>query len=99
MLNEAERSWFTERGAQMAKNDKNDKTAKKRAEHAGPKATPVIGWKIQQAEYDLRVERVRRELAERKLDALVVFHPIRMAYVSGFFHLSTERPMAIVIPA
>ncbi len=64
-----------------------------------PKATPVIGWKIQQVEYDARVERVRAELAERKLDALVLFHPIRMAYVSGFFHLSTERPMAIVIPA
>ena len=57
----------------------------------------MIGWKIQQAEYDARVERVRaRTGATRKLDALVLFHPIRMAYVSGFFHLSTERPMAIV---
>jgi Xaa-Pro aminopeptidase len=35
----------------------------------------------------------------RNLDALVVFHPIRMAYLSGFFHLSTERPMAIVVSA
>jgi Xaa-Pro dipeptidase len=60
-------------------------------------ATPVIGWKIEQPEYDQRVARVRASLAERKLDALVLFHPIRMAYTTGFFHLSTERPMAIVI--
>jgi Xaa-Pro aminopeptidase len=59
--------------------------------------TPVIGWKIEQAEYDQRVARVRAILQERKLDALVLFHPIRMAYTTGFFHLSTERPMAIVI--
>ena len=38
-------------------------------------------------------------LAARNLDALVLFHPMRMAYVSGFFHLTTERPMAIVVPA
>ena len=28
---------------------------------------------------------------------LVLFHPIRMAYLSGFFHYSTERPMAIAV--
>ncbi len=38
-------------------------------------------------------------MAERKLDGLVLFHPIRMAYASGFFHVSTERPMAIVVGA
>ncbi len=64
-----------------------------------PPETPVIGWRIGQTEYDERVERVRRELERRELDGLVLFHPIRMAYVSGFFHLSTERPMAIVVPA
>jgi Xaa-Pro dipeptidase len=61
--------------------------------------TPTIGWRILQPEYDDRVERIRAELENRKLDALVLFHPIRMAYVSGFFHHSTERPMAIVIPS
>jgi Xaa-Pro dipeptidase len=60
--------------------------------------TPVETWAIQQPEYDARVDRVRAALSERKLDALVLFHPIRMAYVSGFFHLTTERPMAIVVP-
>lgn len=60
--------------------------------------TPTIGWKIAQPEYDERVARVRAELEARRLDALVLFHPIRMAYLSGFFHISTERPMAIVVP-
>ncbi|MDP9364845.1 MAG: Xaa-Pro peptidase family protein [Chloroflexota bacterium] len=60
--------------------------------------TPTLQWRISQAAYDARVERVRQELAARQLDALVLFHPIRMAYVSGFYHLSTERPMAIVVP-
>src|SRR3954468_9289915 len=60
-------------------------------------ATPVIGWAIEAPEYQLRLARVRQELQRRQLDGLVLFHPIRMAYVSGFFHISTERPMAIVV--
>jgi Xaa-Pro aminopeptidase len=60
--------------------------------------TPAIGWAIGAAEYEARLARVRAELQARRLDGLVLFHPIRMAYVSGFFHLSTERPMAIVVP-
>jgi Xaa-Pro aminopeptidase len=64
-------------------------------------ATPGAGAEplaIQQPEYDERVRRVRQALAERGLDALVLFHPIRMAYVAGFFHLQTERPIALVVP-
>ncbi|MGN6484545.1 MAG: aminopeptidase P family N-terminal domain-containing protein, partial [Thermomicrobiales bacterium] len=61
--------------------------------------TDIIDWTIRPAEYADRVRRVRDVLADRGLDALVLFHPNRMAYVSGFFHLSTERPMAIVISA
>ncbi|HET9016303.1 MAG TPA: Xaa-Pro peptidase family protein [Thermomicrobiaceae bacterium] len=60
--------------------------------------TPVVNWQTAQAEYDQRVAGVRAALEARELDALVLFHPIRMAYVSGFFHLTTERPMAIVVP-
>jgi Xaa-Pro dipeptidase len=61
--------------------------------------TPTLQWKIGAEEYAARGERVRAVMAERKLDGLVLFHPIRMAYVSGFFHVSTERPMAIVVGA
>jgi len=31
------------------------------------------------------------------LDALVVFYPARVAYLSGFHHLPTERPIALVL--
>ena len=64
-----------------------------------PDETPVLQWRIDQAEHAQRVDRVRAMLAERRLDALVLFHPLRMAYVSGFFHVTTERPMAIVVPS
>ena len=65
---------------------------------SGTPETPVASWAITQDEFDARVARVRKGLGDRSLDALVLFHPIRMAYVSGFFHLTTERPMAIVVP-
>src|SRR5215210_7149030 len=67
------------------------------SEQQGTRTTPVMGWDIEQPEYDARVARVRRELERRQLSGLVLFHPIRMAYLSGFFHYSTERPMAIVV--
>jgi Xaa-Pro dipeptidase len=61
--------------------------------------TPTVTWEIQQPEYDERVRRTRAILAERALDGIVLFHSIRIAYLSGFFHAQTERPMAIIVPA
>ena len=83
----------------MGKKSPKKSTKKSDAQAAAQAPTPVIGWAIGQAEYDERVAKVRAILAERNLDALVLFHPIRMAYTTGFFHLSTERPMSIVIGA
>jgi Xaa-Pro aminopeptidase len=87
----------------MAKSETGGKKRGKKkqplAEQASqPRETPVVQFTISQEEYDERVARVRRELEQRRLDALVLFHPIRMAYTTGFYHISTERPMAIVIP-
>lgn len=59
--------------------------------------TPVVSWAIEQSEYDQRVARVRQALAERRLDGLVCFHSMRIAYLTGFFHAQTERPMAVVV--
>lgn len=74
------------------------KTRKKSSVAAtAARPTPTLQWKIGEEEYAARGERLREVMAERKLDGLVLFHPIRMAYVSGFFHVSTERPMAIVV--
>jgi Xaa-Pro aminopeptidase len=53
---------------------------------------------IAQAEYDERLLRVRQGLAGRELDAIVLFYPPRIEYLSGFTHVSTERPMALVVP-
>jgi Xaa-Pro aminopeptidase len=66
---------------------------------ASTPTTDVLDWLIRPEEYADRVRRVQATLADRGLDALVLFHPIRMAYCSGFYHLSTERPMAIVVSA
>ena len=70
---------------------------KKKGKSISDIATPMMDWKISDAEHEERANRVRAELERRELDGLVLFHPIRMAYVTGFFHISTERPMAIVI--
>jgi Xaa-Pro dipeptidase len=64
---------------------------------AGSRETPVLQWQIGGSEYEARARRLREILGERNLDGLVLFHPVRMAYVTGFFHISTERPMAIVV--
>lgn len=64
---------------------------------ATQRQTPVLQWRIGPDEYAQRRSRIETVLEERNLDGLVLFHPIRMAYVSGFFHVSTERPMAMVV--
>src|SRR5437899_8049404 len=53
---------------------------------------------ISSAERAARVERVREELEKRGLDALVLFHPERIGYLTSFVFVSTERPMALVVP-
>jgi Xaa-Pro aminopeptidase len=53
---------------------------------------------ISQAEYKQRVERVRKALAKRKLDALYLTHGTSMFYLTGYSFISTERPAALVIP-
>jgi len=53
---------------------------------------------ISQAEYKQRVERVRKVLARRKLDALYLTNGTSMFYLTGYSFISTERPAALVIP-
>lgn len=48
-------------------------------------------------EYRRRRERVFGLLQERELDALCVFGPTRVAYLSGFYFSPTERPIALVL--
>jgi len=53
---------------------------------------------ISTEERALRLQQVREELEERRFDALVLFHPERIGYLTNFVFVSTERPMALVVP-
>ena len=53
---------------------------------------------IERPEYEARVSALQARLEGAGLDAMVVFGPTRVAYLSGFFFSATERPIALVIP-
>lgn len=48
--------------------------------------------------YRRKIQQVQEEMAKRKLDALVLLHAPNVVYTTGYFHLSTERPLAALIP-
>ncbi|HKW06594.1 MAG TPA: Xaa-Pro peptidase family protein [Candidatus Dormibacteraeota bacterium] len=52
---------------------------------------------ISQSEYALRRESVTAGIEAAGLDAMCVFYPARVAYLTGFHHIPTERPIALVI--
>lgn len=55
--------------------------------------------RISGAEYERRIERVREELEREDVQALIVFGAKRIAYLTGYHIVATERPMALVVPA
>jgi Xaa-Pro dipeptidase len=48
-------------------------------------------------EYAMRREAVAAGLEAAGLDAICVFYPARVAYLTGFHHIPTERPIALVL--
>lgn len=48
--------------------------------------------------FQKKVSSVQELLCEQGIHALLLFDPANIAYVTGFFHLQTERPLAAVIP-
>ncbi|UCD97080.1 MAG: aminopeptidase P family N-terminal domain-containing protein, partial [Candidatus Bathyarchaeota archaeon] len=58
----------------------------------------MVKFTISNNEYKIRVENVRRELVERSLDALYLTSRVSIFYLTGFSHIPTERPAALVIP-
>ena len=48
--------------------------------------------------YQRKVKQIQAELELRKLDALVLLNNINIIYAIGYFHISTERPLAALIP-
>ena len=55
-------------------------------------------YEISAREYESRRERVMEELERRELDALILFGPLRIFYITGYHLLATERPVAYTMP-
>jgi len=48
--------------------------------------------------YKKKIRQAQVELEKRKLDALLLLNATNIIYTTGYFHLSTERPLAALIP-
>jgi Xaa-Pro dipeptidase len=47
--------------------------------------------------YRRKISQVQEEMARRKLDALLLLDAHNVIYTTGYFHLSTERPLGVLI--
>ena len=54
--------------------------------------------RLQPEWYRKKIVQVQAEMARRKLDALVLLDASNIIYTTGYFHISTERPLAALIP-
>src|SRR5207247_5211270 len=52
---------------------------------------------ISDEEYRARREAVVAGMDAMHLDAMCVFYPARVSYLTGFHHVPTERPIALVL--
>ncbi len=50
------------------------------------------------SEHKARISKIRGLLSRRGLGALYLTNPTRILYATGFSHISTERPLSVVIP-
>ncbi|HEX7262556.1 MAG TPA: Xaa-Pro peptidase family protein [Candidatus Dormibacteraeota bacterium] len=67
-------------------------------ERAGEKAVKQIAFpQIGAEEYAARREAVCAGMDAAGLDALAVFYPARIAYLTGFHHIPTERPIVLIL--
>src|SRR5213079_1226257 len=66
---------------------------------ARPKAPPGTRQvpHISNEEYRRRRESVCAGMDAMHLDAMCVFYPARVTYLTGFHHVPTERPIALVL--
>jgi len=58
----------------------------------------VVFMKLKDNFFQKKAMSIQESIAEQDIHALVLFDPSNIAYVTGFFHLQTERPLAAVIP-
>jgi len=55
-------------------------------------------FSISEAEYKSRIQKVRKYLMKRRLDALYLTNGTSMFYLTGYSFIPTERPAALIIP-
>ncbi len=48
--------------------------------------------------YKKKIAQIQAELVKRRLDALVLLNSHNVIYTTGFFHISTERPLGALVP-
>src|ERR1700735_2153572 len=48
--------------------------------------------------YQRKIKQVQEEMKKQKLNALILLTATNIIYTTGYFHLSTERPLAALIP-
>src|SRR5450432_1582867 len=48
--------------------------------------------------YRRKVKQVQAEMKKQKINALLLLNATNIIYTVGYFHLSTERPLAALIP-
>ena len=61
-------------------------------------AAPNLPDRLPAEWYRRKIAQVQDEMGKRKLDALVLLNSVNVIYTTGYFHLSTERPLAALIP-
>ncbi len=49
--------------------------------------------------YQRKIKQVQAKMAERNLNAMLLLNAHNVVYTTGYFHLPTERPLAVLIPA
>src|SRR5881397_1726910 len=54
--------------------------------------------KISTEEHENRIAKIQNQLRRNRIDALYLTNSTRILYTTGFSHVSTERPLAAVIP-
>src|SRR6266705_1120336 len=59
---------------------------------------PSNELRISEAEHKTRIEKIRGQMRRSRIGALYLTSPTRIMYTTGFSYISTERPLALVIP-
>ncbi len=56
---------------------------------------PIV--KIPQHRFEERLAKLRQRLTEEKIAHYIVFNPTHIYYLTGFVHIPTERPFALIV--